>query len=130
MKSLCSGMTLRTMLGDRRRRKDGGRKRLFFFAIAAPQGSKVHTEEVRLLCFLAFLSNFELARVSVDEIVVIFFFNRKLVMPFSKADRMVLDSTSSPTRKWDFLQGSFRKGRGFYWRSMVICRFVMTWIKI
>ena len=54
MRSMCSGMTLRTLLGDRRRRKDDGRKRFFFFAVAAPQGPKVRTERVRSLCFLAF----------------------------------------------------------------------------
>ena len=36
--------------------KDGGRKRFFFFAVAALQGPKVRTgtERVRSLCFLAF----------------------------------------------------------------------------
>ena len=53
-KPVYSGMTLRTLLGDRRRRKDDGRKRFFFFAVAAPQGPKVRTERVRSLCFLAF----------------------------------------------------------------------------
>ena len=79
MKSLCGGMTRRTLLGDRRGRKDEGRKRLFFFATVAPQGPKVRMEEVRPLCFLAFLSNFELdktviSRASVVQIIVIFFF--------------------------------------------------------
>ena len=65
MRSLRSGMTLRTLLGDRRRRKDDGRKRLFFFAFVAPQGPKMRTEGVWPLCFLAFLSNFAL-----DETVI------------------------------------------------------------
>ena len=59
-----------------------------------------------------------------------FFFNRKLDMSFSEADRMELDSTYSSSRKWDFLPGSFREGRRFDWRSMAIYRFVMTWKKI
>ena len=59
-----------------------------------------------------------------------FFFNRKLDMSFSEADRMELDSTYSSWRKWDFLPGSFREGRSFDWRSMAIYRFVMTWKKI
>ena len=53
--SLCSGMMLRTLLGDRHgRRKNDGRKRFFFFAVAAPQGPKVRTERVCSLCFHAF----------------------------------------------------------------------------
>ena len=40
----CSGLTLRTLLGDRRR-KDDGRKKFFSFAIAVPQGPKVRTGE-------------------------------------------------------------------------------------
>ena len=43
-------------------------------------------------------------------------------MSFSEADRMELDSTYSPSRKWDFLPGSFREGRRFDWRSMAIYR--------
>ena len=50
-------------------------------------------------------------------------------MSFSEANRMELDSTYSSSRKWDFLPGSFREGRRFDWRSMAICRFVMTWKK-
>ena len=42
------------IVGDRRRRKDEGRKRYFFFAIAAPQDPKVRTEGERSLCFLVF----------------------------------------------------------------------------
>ena len=54
MRSLCGGMTLRTLLGDRRRRKDDGRKRFFFIAIVAPQDPNVHAEGVRSLCLLSF----------------------------------------------------------------------------
>ena len=49
---------------------------------------------------------------------MIFFFNGKLDMSFSEADRMELDSTYSSSRKWDFLPDSFREGRRFDWRSM------------
>ena len=49
------GMALRTLLGDRPRRKDDGSKRFFFFfAIAALPGAKVRTEGVHSLCFLSF----------------------------------------------------------------------------
>ena len=69
MRSLCSGMTLRTLLGDRRRRKDDGLKRFFFFAVVAPQGPKLRTERVRSLCFLAFhgfvLDKTVIARASI-----------------------------------------------------------------
>ena len=58
-----------------------------------------------------------------------FFFNRKLVMSFSEAGRMELDSTTSSARKLDFWQGSFREGQGFEFSSMVIFKFVMNSMK-
>ena len=126
-------MTLCTLLGDRRRRKDDGRKS-FFFAIAVPFGPKVHTEAVRSLCFLAFSLFWGLTKRNYQSEYCLdrrdFYFNRKLDMSFSEADRMELDSTSSSSRKWDFLPGNFREGRRFDWRSMVIYRYVMTWKKI
>ena len=130
-KPVYSGMTLRTLLGGRRRRKDDRRKR-FFSVIATQQGPKVRTEGVRPLRFLAFLSLTNRKINHQSECCLgrcDFFFNRKLVMSFSEADCMELDSTSSSVRKWASLQGSFRKGKWFDWRSIAICRFVMTWIK-
>ena len=84
-------MTLTALLGDRRRRKDDGCK-WFFFTIADPQGPTVRTEGRRPLCFLGFL------RLTKPQLPVRVFF-RLIVMSFSEADRMELDSTSSSARK-------------------------------
>ena len=185
MRSLCSDMTLRTLLGDRRRRKDDGHKRFFFLrhrGPARPQsaygestfslfhcvfmvfaldktviarasigygvGLRIKRSSVRIrpwplrwvlgqgsLLPLSQGEAFTLASISYLAILVKyilakkkklfrsswFFFNWKLDMSFSEANRMELDSTSSCSRKWDFFLGSFCEGQRFLtggqWRS-------------